>query len=234
MIDALEEKLSELASLWRSARHRGDPAEELTLRREYHATLKDLWDRGWRGEEMYVDMELPDEFMPDYYLQYNNQQDLQQWEQRRRSYEEEGTASPVPLEEAPRTVGARQVVDTPPLHLVLLPIEVYSTGALVRVRVQHTELPDQLRDQPERVWIPSPDGQGHALQILVGEGLRGHALSVVSGYNHGPSRWDVEFWLPKKDWSAAPTAWLIWPVTSLRLPLELSTHDLEAAAGLSD
>lgn len=66
-VDELECRLSRLAMYWRGAR---DEVEELRLRNEYHTVLKTLWDRGWHGEEMYIDMELPEEYMPDYYLEY--------------------------------------------------------------------------------------------------------------------------------------------------------------------
>lgn len=227
-VDSLERDLADLAPLWRSARGRGDPAEELTLRREYLDVLQALWDRGWRGEGMYVDMELPDEFMPDYYLEHLKRQSEQDWEHERQDYKDGRVTSPVPLE-LPRIAGAGTVLDAPPLRVVVLPIEVYSTGALVRTRVQHTELPDDVLAHPDRVWLTFPRSGDYGVRIVLGTGIRTSSLDLVSGRPSGPGRWDLEFWLDKYSWGSVATARLKWLVAGLDLPLPVSTDDLETA-----
>ena len=227
-VDSLERELADLAPLWRSARRRGDPAEELTLWGEYLDVLKSLWDRGWRGEGMYVDMELPKEFMPEYYLDYVRQQSEQRWERERENFKDGRVSSPVPLE-LPRIASAGQVVDIPPLRAVVLPIEVYSTGALVRIRVQHTELPNNVHAEPDRVWLTSFGAGDYAVRIVQGKGLSTSTLDLVSGRPSGPDRWDLEFWWPRDLWRTADTARLRWRVAGLELPLRVSAQDLETA-----
>jgi hypothetical protein len=62
-----EHQICTLASKWRNAKQRGlaiDKQDEILA--EYHAVLKKMYDKGWRG---YLDAvcELPEALMPDFY-----------------------------------------------------------------------------------------------------------------------------------------------------------------------
>ncbi len=60
-----EIKLSNLAAEWRSVYRGIDKQDEIVA--EYHTILRKMYDKGWRGH-LDVDSELPDRFMPDFYL----------------------------------------------------------------------------------------------------------------------------------------------------------------------
>lgn len=62
--------LSQLAYDWRSALIKNDKEAAEKVLREYHKQFKVYWDTGWRGDMLEVYAELPQEFMPDYYLKY--------------------------------------------------------------------------------------------------------------------------------------------------------------------
>lgn len=69
-IDRLECRLSELAMDWRGSRTARNSDKEAQVRLDYHSIVKRLWDLEWRGYGMLPDMELPDEYMPTFYVDY--------------------------------------------------------------------------------------------------------------------------------------------------------------------
>jgi hypothetical protein len=135
---------------------------------------------------------------------------------------------PVPLE-LPTPVGAGQLIDATPVHAVVHPAEVYSSGALLRVRIEHQQTPDSVAENPALVLLAYPGQEDTAVQVFAGDGLEGRALRVVAGSSNGPSRWDLEFWWPRERWADAQAPRLSWPVAGLDIVLDVSRGDLEAA-----
>lgn len=64
LLDALETKLGHLAARWRGTEN---PQEAETVVRQYQSVLRCMVELGWRNS-LDVDAELPDEYMPDEYL----------------------------------------------------------------------------------------------------------------------------------------------------------------------
>ena len=69
-ITRLEERLGDLAGAWRDAQ--GDPEQRETIVRAYHATMEQLFQRGWDAgvANLGYDQTLPDEFMPAKFLRH--------------------------------------------------------------------------------------------------------------------------------------------------------------------
>jgi hypothetical protein len=70
MIDALESRLCNLAYYWRGKHSTGAYEAASKIVDEYHATMAELWSLGGHGEGLTPDEELPDELMPDYWLEW--------------------------------------------------------------------------------------------------------------------------------------------------------------------
>lgn len=138
---------------------------------------------------------------------------------------------PVPLE-LPTPTGLGQVVDTPPVRAVVLPTEVYSSGALFRVRIEHHDPPAAVAEEPAQALIVYPGHEENAVRMLAGADpdLAARALTVVTGATNGPLRWDLEFWWPREQWADVPTPRLSWPVAGLDVAIEITQRELEAAA----
>ncbi|MBZ0280736.1 MAG: hypothetical protein K8L97_08335 [Anaerolineae bacterium] len=68
LLNTLENKLSDLAALWRGRKHQSE-ADEIV--RKYHAILNCMIELGFR-EGLDVESELPDRLMPQAYLQLHS------------------------------------------------------------------------------------------------------------------------------------------------------------------
>jgi hypothetical protein len=69
-IDKLEIRLSDLAIKWRSTHFQGNLEDASKAIEEYHSTMDQLWLLGWDGEVLPPEAELPDELMPQYFIEY--------------------------------------------------------------------------------------------------------------------------------------------------------------------
>lgn len=129
-------------------------------------------------------------------------------------------------------VGTVQTLRTATATVVVMPAEVYSSGVLIRVRAQLSELPDDLAENPGFALVVMPGRERSALTGSTESGTPTGARSVssASGRTDGPRRWDVEYWLPRAAFVEAPPR-LRWPVVGLDEGLhELTTDRLTAAA----
>lgn len=67
LIKELENQLSTMAYEWRKL----PPEEDLKAQSyvdEYHIIFLQLWELGWDGRNLSVDDQLPDRYMPKYFL----------------------------------------------------------------------------------------------------------------------------------------------------------------------
>jgi len=63
-----ENQICNLAAEWRSAKQRGLDIDKLDkIVADYHEVLKKMYEKGWRSS-LDIECELPDEFLPDFYL----------------------------------------------------------------------------------------------------------------------------------------------------------------------
>ncbi|MDN5920758.1 MAG: hypothetical protein L0I76_37595 [Pseudonocardia sp.] len=141
------------------------------------------------------------------------------------------TGKSAPLE-IPTLVGQAQTLRAATATVLVMPVEVYSTGVLVRVRAQLSELPDELADNPGYALVAMPGHERAALSVSTAGNTTAGARSVssASGRSDGPRRWDVEFWLPRVAFDEAPLN-IRWPVVGLDAQLpDLTTDRLTAAA----
>jgi hypothetical protein len=69
-IDQLANKLASLATLWRSTHSRQQIEQANQVVRQYHSVMKQLWDLGWRGDDLLPDAELPNQLMPNFYISH--------------------------------------------------------------------------------------------------------------------------------------------------------------------
>jgi len=101
-VDELESKLVDLARRWYQASH-----ERSRVQNEYILVVQDLWDRGWRGDGLEPEDELPEKSMPYYYTEY--------WRQQAQKSAPPGdgatTVSRSPLEVAMAVIRAMEDVD---------------------------------------------------------------------------------------------------------------------------
>ena len=69
LIEKLELSLAKLANEWRKHHSNNElDAAQLTVE-EYHSVFIKLWKLGWDGEGLLPDSELPDNLMPEYFLE---------------------------------------------------------------------------------------------------------------------------------------------------------------------
>ena len=80
LIGSLELELSKLAYRWRTASHRGNLDEAEEILQNYHATFARMWGLGWNGGSLLPDIELPEYLMPEYFVNYWKNKDLQRLE----------------------------------------------------------------------------------------------------------------------------------------------------------
>jgi hypothetical protein len=66
----LELQLGLLAMEWRSTHRKGLLEEAEKVVEKYWLVVEKLWEIGWRGSGLLPDSELPDELMPQYFLEY--------------------------------------------------------------------------------------------------------------------------------------------------------------------
>lgn len=69
LIDKLELRLAQLANQWRKEHSIGKVQTAKIIVDEYHLIFSNLWALGWNGEGLLPDSELPDEIMPEYYIE---------------------------------------------------------------------------------------------------------------------------------------------------------------------
>ncbi|MDN5916923.1 MAG: hypothetical protein L0I76_17760 [Pseudonocardia sp.] len=98
----------------------------------------------------------------------------------------------------PTLVGEARTARTATATVLVMPVEVYTTGVLVRVRAQLSELPDELADNPGHALVAMPGHERGALTVSSTATTTAGARSVssASARSDGPCGWDVEFWLP--------------------------------------
>jgi hypothetical protein len=132
--------------------------------------------------------------------------------------------------EVPATVGTGARHDRPGGRVIVLPVEVHRTGALVRARAQLFDPPPELLANPGAVLVALPGSERMLLSLsLLGRRLGGRRVDAAGGRADGPARWDVEFWWPVEDWHLGPVE-LQWPIIGLRTALNERAADLVAAA----
>ena len=71
--DSLEDKLTQLAFQWRGKHRQQDFEAAKKIVDEYHTTIAELWELGWRGEALLPDSELPSQMMPKYFLDHGKE-----------------------------------------------------------------------------------------------------------------------------------------------------------------
>jgi hypothetical protein len=69
LIHELELHLAQLANDWRREHSIGKHQMADTIVQKYHSVFSELWALGWNGEGLLPDSELPDEIMPEYYIE---------------------------------------------------------------------------------------------------------------------------------------------------------------------
>lgn len=67
LVPKLASELSQLAYQFRGNKSM-DPSQPIV--QQYHKVMQKLWDLGWRGDDLFIDAELPPELMPQYFVDY--------------------------------------------------------------------------------------------------------------------------------------------------------------------
>lgn len=68
--DKQEIRLAHLANDWRKFHSQAAFDRADLVVNEYHKVMKELWESGWRGNDLLPDCELPAELMPSYFFDY--------------------------------------------------------------------------------------------------------------------------------------------------------------------
>ena len=65
-----EAMLGRLAARWRSTNQSGETDQSKRLLVAYHEMVHFLWTKGWRGNHLLPEEELPNELMPAYFVEH--------------------------------------------------------------------------------------------------------------------------------------------------------------------
>lgn len=131
--------------------------------------------------------------------------------------------------EIPTNVGSALVVRGGQAMAIVMPLEVYTTGALIRVRAYYPQPPAELVRNPGLALVHMPGKEAFSFSMSLGASrLPGRRVDAVRGQTDGPGRWDIEFWWERAKWSSGDLL-LEWPVAELQKAIAVQCEEMHEA-----